>query len=161
MPIFLKLQMRYAIFAPVDQSTASRYMRRHMPGYIQPSIPLHQIRSPHLPTTARPLQRQKTKVRADNRSRGERQARKPTIALGIIQIRQGAIRRRLVDPAADAVEDFLAHRGLGDGRGLKFPVRLGVEVARVEGQAVLLHHDGVVGGLVGVDVVRDEVVRGG
>jgi hypothetical protein len=148
------------IIDPVDQITLNRYVRGHIARDIF-SQPLRQIHFPDLPTSTSPLQRQKTKVRANNRSRRKRQAGKPTIALGIIQIRQRAIRRRLVDPATDAVQDFLAHGGLGDGRGFEFPVRLGVEVARVEGQAVLLHYDGVVRRLIGVDVVRDEIVRRG
>jgi hypothetical protein len=106
---------------------------------------------------ARPLQRQERKVPAHHRPRHEVDAGEAAVALGVVQVRQRAVRRRLVDPARDVVEDQLARPGLRDGGRLELPVRLGVQVAAVERDAVALYDDGVVGRLVGVDAVRDEV----
>ena len=94
---------------------------------------------------------------SNNGSRRERQSRKSAVAFGIVQIRQGAIRGRLVDPARHPVQNLLPDGRSCNGGRLKLPVGFGVKVARVERQAVLLHDDGVVRGLVCVDVVGDEV----
>lgn len=74
----------------------------------------------------------------DNRSRKEVRIGEPAVALGIVQIGERAVGDGLVDPACHALQD-LGPDALGrDGGGLELPVGLGVQVARVEGQAVFL-----------------------
>lgn len=95
---------------------------------------------------------------ADHRPREEVRPRKAAPSLRLVQIRERAVRLRLVDPAGDAVQDLGARAAGRDGRGLELPVALREQVAAVEREAVLLHHVGVPGGLLRVDAVRDEVV---
>jgi hypothetical protein len=93
----------------------------------------------------------------NNRSREEVRPRKPSIAFGIVQIGQGTIRGRLIDPPANTVKYFLTDGRFGDGRGFEFPIGFCVEVAAVERESVLLHYIVVKSGLIFVDSMRDEV----
>ena len=92
----------------------------------------------------------------NNRSRHEIRPRKAAIALGIMKIRKGTIGAGFVEPTGDTLEDLGADGAARDGGREEFPVRFGVEVAAVEGEAVALA-DGVVPvGLDPVDAVGDE-----
>ena len=91
----------------------------------------------------RPLQRQKRKMPSHNRSRYERNPRKPSFPFRIIKIRKWTIRARLIDPLSHTLQDLGARGFRGDGCSEEFPVGFGQEVAGVEGEAVALA-DGVV-----------------
>lgn len=73
-----------------------------------------------------------------------------------MEIRKGAVGARLVEPPGHAFQDLGADGFTGDGRGEKFPVGFGVEVAAVEGQAVGLADSMVPVRLDLVDVVGDK-----
>ena len=73
-----------------------------------------------------------------------------------MEVGKRAIRARLIEPLGHTLQDLGTDSFRGDGRGEEFPVRLGVEVAAVQGQAVALT-DGVVPvRLDFVDVAGDE-----
>ena len=73
-----------------------------------------------------------------------------------MEIGERAIRAGLIEPLGHTLQDLGSDRFRGDGRGEEFPVRFGVEVAAVQGQAVALA-DGVVPvRLDFVDVAGDE-----
>jgi len=76
--------------------------------------------------------------------------------LCIMEIRERAIRIRLIDPEGHRLKDLAAHRLATDGRDPELPVGLGVQVAAVEGEAVFLADCVVPVGLKLVDVVGDE-----
>lgn len=78
-------------------------------------------------------------MRPDNRPSREPIPRaKPTPPLGLKQIRKRQIALRLIQPAREAVHEPGTDGRGGDGGDLEHPVRFGVEVARVEGKAVVL-----------------------
>ena len=62
------------------------------------------------------------------------------IPFGVVQIRESAISDRLVEPKSYAVENFTAHLLGRNGSGFEFPVGFCVQVARIEGETVLLHY---------------------
>ena len=78
-----------------------------------------------------------------DRPRHEMRTGKPTIALGLMEIRKGTIGFRLVEPLGHAFQNLGTDGSGRDGRGEELPVGFRVEVAAVEGQAVALA-DGVV-----------------
>lgn len=122
-------------------------------------LPSHIPCLDHVPTT-RPLEGQKRKMASHHRSRKEVRTREATIALGVVKIGKGAIGDCLVDPTRHTVEHVCAHVLGRDGGGFELPVRLGVQVAAVEGEPVFLEHRGVPVGLQLVDVVGNEVGGG-
>lgn len=61
----------------------------------------------------------------------------------IVQVGQGAVSGRLVDPSRQVVEEGAACVSGGDGRRETFPVALCPGVTGVEGNAVLVRHGGV------------------
>lgn len=117
---------------------------------IQERQPLHR-----LPTTRLP-QRQKCKMRSDNRPCHKGDTREASITFGVVAVCEWTISACFVDPERDAFEDLFADRLRRHGGGEEFPVRFGVEVARVERKAVALEDGLVPGRLHLIDVVRDE-----
>lgn len=111
---------------------------------------------PHPPTPT--LKHQPRKHAPDHRPRREPDpVPEPAPALRIEEVREGQVRLRLVQPVGELVREGGAEGGRGDGRDLHEPVGLAVEVAGVEGKAVALEGEGVVRGLVGVEVCGEEV----
>ena len=80
---------------------------------------------------------------ANDRPGHEMRTGEATIALGFMEVREGAIGAGLVEPFGYAFQDLGPDGFRRDGRGEELPVGFGVEVAAVEGQAVALA-DGVV-----------------
>lgn len=93
---------------------------------------------------------------ADDRPGHEVGAGKAAVALGLMEIGKRTVGAGLVEPLGDAFQDLGTDGFRRDGRGEELPVGFRVEVAAVEGQAVLLA-DGVVPlGLDFVNVGGDE-----
>lgn len=112
-------------------------------GAFERKIILQERQALHRLAPTRITERQKRKMATDDRPRHEVGARKAAVALGLVEVRKGAVGARLVEPPGHAFQNLGADRFAGDGRGEELPVGFGVEVAAIEGQAVGLA-DGVV-----------------
>lgn len=93
---------------------------------------------------------------ADHGSCEEVRAGEITVTFGFMQIRERTIGDGFVDPGGHGLQDLAADIAAGDGHGEEFPVCLGVEVAAVQGETVLLAHIVVPEGLPLIDMPRDE-----
>jgi len=92
----------------------------------------------------------------DNRASKEVRVRKPTASLRIMEIREGTIGDRLVEPEGDGIQNLVANRPAGHGHGEEFPVRLCIQMTAVQWKSISLPYVVIPFGLHCVNASRDE-----
>jgi hypothetical protein len=99
----------------------------------RPTCPIQQS-SPRSSSLTSPLHSQESKVASHNGSSKEVWAREATVFLRFVQIGERSVRSRFVQPFGYTLENFGASLGRCNGSSLELPIRLCVQVARVEGE---------------------------